>query len=143
MIGEVTILNIGGREFRIGNPPVRVYRALLQFVAGLFSRGYVRTVKDLGALAKLMSDDLPTSTVIANGVMALEDHDLLRLTAILLHFEKEEEGIAWLEQVGWDPSAFVEALAANAEHIDLKGLVKNAQRLARLFTSLTQEETEA
>ena len=119
----------GDVEFTIGRPGVRIYVNLLKFVSHLLTGGYEQAVRKMaGVLAA--GGEVNDSMLLVYAVDQLEERDILRLAALLLHYEDEEEGIKFVREAGFDLAWFSDALAANLEQVDVAAIAKNLQRAA-------------
>jgi len=126
----VTVPTLDGEvEFTIGRPGVRVYVNLLKFVSHLLTGGYEQAVRKMaGVLAA--GGEVDDSMLFVYAIDQLTERDILRLAALLLHYEDEEEGIEFVQEVGFDLVWFSDALAANLEQVDVKAIAKNLRRAA-------------
>ncbi len=127
-------VTVGGRDFVIGHPTIELYIRVIQFVTRLYSQGYQAAVLGLGVMAKAMASDMSDTFVILKGIEALKPEDVLSLSALLLQVP-EAEGVAFIREHGWDPGWFIEALAVNAEQIEIGRIIKNVNRVAKAIQS--------
>lgn len=119
----------GKVEFTIGRPGVRIYVNLLKFVSHLLTSGYEQAVRKMaGVLAA--GGEVNDSMLVVYAIDQLTERDILRLAALLLHHEDEQEGIEFVQEAGFDLAWFSDALAANLEQVDVAAIAKNLRRAA-------------
>lgn len=137
-------VTVGGREFHIGKPSISVYLGLIKLIARVYAEGRAGIVKNLGAMSTFVQEP-DNLFIVAKGLEGLTEQDIEELSALLLHFEDVEEGVAFVRKKGWDLSWFVEVLAANAAELDLASIIKGFRKLvdaASAQLQTTQEEPE-
>lgn len=122
-------VTVGERTFSLGKPPVKLYLRLIQLLTGLYVRGSHAALRKLRSAAEAFAGaEASQLDVLVEALLLLEEDDILRLSALLLHLD-EREGVAFVQEAGWDLGWFAAALAANAEQINLGEIVANFQRL--------------
>lgn len=135
MAGETIVIvptPNGDREFKIGRPKTRIYVNLLKFVSGLMVAGYERAVQKMAAVLAA-GGEMDDTMLVFYAIDQLEVRHIEELAALLLHFDDIQEGVEFVERAGFDLAWFTEALAANAENIDLESVVKNLRRTGAAF----------
>lgn len=137
------IVTVGEREFSIGKPSIAVYLGLIKLIARVYADGRSGIVKNLGAMSTFVQEP-DNLFIVAKGLQDLQPKEIEELTALLLHFENVEEGVAFVRKVGWDLAWFVEVLAANAAELELASIISGFRKLVDAASSqlqMTSEET--
>jgi len=123
------IVDVYGREFRVGKPRIQHYLSTLRLIKDLIKGGYEDELAFL--MGEAQGRDVSATEFVfflLDLLDGLDEAYLTRLTAILLQGDIDKT-IAFIEENGGvEPSVFMEAFAINCEQADIVEVTKFFRR---------------
>lgn len=123
------IVQVYGREFKVGKPRVQHYLSALRLVKDLIKEGYEDQLAFLmGEAQEREINKTEFVFFLLDLLDGLDEEYLNRFTAILLQGDIGETVDYLEENGGVEPSVFMEAFAINCEEADIVEVVKFFRR---------------